>query len=89
MLDVRRREFIVALGGATVARPLAARAQQGKIRRVGALLPVAADDAEFQVRLAAFQQELAISGWAIGRNVRSAPDSSTAWRGRAATPPAS
>jgi putative ABC transport system substrate-binding protein len=70
MLDVRRREFIVALGGATVARPLAARAQQGKIRRVGALLPVAADDAEFQVRLAAFHQELAISGWAIGRNVR-------------------
>jgi putative ABC transport system substrate-binding protein len=70
MLDVRRREFIVALGGAAVAWPLAARAQQGKIRRVGALLPVAADDAEFQVRLAAFHQELAISGWAIGRNVR-------------------
>jgi putative ABC transport system substrate-binding protein len=58
------------LGGAAVAWPLAARAQQGKIRRVGALLPVAADDAEFQVRLAAFHQELAISGWAIGRNVR-------------------
>jgi putative ABC transport system substrate-binding protein len=67
---LKRREFITLLGGAAVAWPLAARAQQGKIWRIGALLPVAADDAEFQARLAAFHQELAISGWTIGRNLR-------------------
>ena len=30
----------------------------------------AADDAEFQARVAAFLQALAQSGWTIGRNVR-------------------
>ena len=51
--------------------PLAARAQQGeRVRRVGVLLPAAADDAEFQARLAAFYQGLALLGWTIGRNVR-------------------
>jgi putative ABC transport system substrate-binding protein len=33
-------------------------------------LPAAADDAEFQARLAAFHQGLALLGWSIGRNVR-------------------
>jgi putative ABC transport system substrate-binding protein len=67
---MKRRQFITLVGGAA-AWPFTARAQQGeRVRRIGALLPVAADDAEFQVRLAAFHQELAISGWAIGRNVR-------------------
>ena len=53
------------------AWPLAARAQQGeRMRRIGMLLPAAADDAEFQARLAAFHQGLALLGWTIGRNVR-------------------
>ena len=34
------------------------------------LLPAAADDADFQARVGAFLQELAQSGWTIGRNVR-------------------
>ena len=142
---VRRRQFITLLGGAA-AWPLAARAQQPvRMRRIGILMPGAADDAESQVGLAAFHQGLALLGWTVGRNVRidtrwatanaaeladtrrnwsrsyrksswplaprpwghccrqpapcrscsrtsaipSPPASSIAWRGRAATPPAS
>jgi putative ABC transport system substrate-binding protein len=68
---MRRREFITLLGGAAVAWPLAARAQRPeRMRRIGVLLPAAADDAEFQARLGAFLQGLALLGWTIGRNVR-------------------
>jgi putative tryptophan/tyrosine transport system substrate-binding protein len=68
---MNRREFITLLGGAACAWPLAARGQQGeRMRRIGVLLPAAADDAEFQARVGAFQQGLALSGWTIGRNVR-------------------
>src|SRR5262249_36657833 len=68
--QLKRREFIALLGGA-VAWPLAAHAQQGdRVRRIGVLLPAAADDAEFQTQMGAFQQGLALLGWTIGRNVR-------------------
>jgi putative tryptophan/tyrosine transport system substrate-binding protein len=68
---MRRREFITLLGGAVAAWPLAARAQQaGGMRRIGVLLPFSADDAESQVRMGAFLQTLALSGWTIGRNLR-------------------
>ena len=40
------------------------------MRRVGIILPAAADDPELQARLAAFHQGLALLGWTIGRNVR-------------------
>ena len=67
---MRRREFIT-FGGAAAAWPLAARAQQPeRMRRIGVLLPAAADDAEFQARVGAFLQGLALLGWTIGRNVR-------------------
>jgi putative ABC transport system substrate-binding protein len=67
---MQRRKFITLLGGA-VAWPLAARAQQGeRVRRIGVLNPAVADDAVFQARIGAFQQELALLGWSIGRNVR-------------------
>jgi putative tryptophan/tyrosine transport system substrate-binding protein len=68
---MKRREFIAGLGGA-VAWPLATRAQQtaAQMRSIGLLMPAAADDAEFQARVGAFLQGLALSGWTIGRNVR-------------------
>src|SRR5262245_44013663 len=68
---MKRREFISLLGGATVAWPLGARAQQRmRMRRIGVLLPAAPDDAEQQSWLGAFLQGLAQSGWITGRNIR-------------------
>ena len=68
---MRRREFITLLGGVAAAWPVVTRAQQGeRMRRVGVLLPAAADDAEYQARVGAFLQGLQQSGWTIGRNVR-------------------
>jgi putative ABC transport system substrate-binding protein len=65
-----RRAFIVGLGGAA-AWPLAAWAQpREKVRRVGVLMNLAAEDPEAQARLAAFVQGLQEAGWAVGRNVR-------------------
>ena len=58
---MRRREFITLLGGAAVAWPLAARAQQAeRVRRVGVLIHLAESDSEGQARLGAFRQGLAI-----------------------------
>jgi len=68
---MRRREFIILVGGAAVAWPPMTRAQQTeRVRRIGILLPGGADDPVFQARVAAFYQELALLGWSIGRNVR-------------------
>jgi putative ABC transport system substrate-binding protein len=68
---MRRREFIGVLGGAVIAWPLAARAQQPeRMRRIGIILPAAADDSEFQPRLEAFRQRLQDFGWIIGRNLQ-------------------
>ena len=67
---MERREFITLLGGVAVW-PLAARAQQTeRMRRIGVLLPAAADDREFQIWVAAFHQGLGQLGWIIGRNLR-------------------
>ena len=71
MLDLRRRQFITLLGGAAATWPLAARAQQGeRVRRIGVLMNLAADDPEAPARIAAFAQGLADLGWSIGRNLR-------------------
>ena len=67
---MRRREFIILVGGAA-AWPMVARAQQNeRVRRIGVLVASSADDAEFQARVAAFNEGLAQLGWIDGRNVR-------------------
>jgi putative ABC transport system substrate-binding protein len=67
---VNRRDFITMLSG-TAAWPLAARAQQGeRMRRIGVLVAATPDDPEYQTRMGAFQQGLALLGWIEGRNVR-------------------
>jgi putative tryptophan/tyrosine transport system substrate-binding protein len=68
---MRRRELISLLAGGAAAWPLAARAQPvERMRRIGLLLPAAADHREFQVWVAALHQGLAHAGWIIGRNLR-------------------
>jgi putative ABC transport system substrate-binding protein len=71
MLDLKRREFITLLGGASVAWPLAARAQQdGRVRRVGVLMAYSETDPEAQARFGAFRRGLADFGWVEGHNLR-------------------
>src|SRR5256886_14837669 len=68
---IGRRTFLATLGGAAAAWPLVARAQQReRMRRIGIILPASSDDAEYQVRVGAFLQALALLGWTLGRNVR-------------------
>ena len=65
---MRRREFMTLLGAAA-AWPLAARAQQARMRRIGVLMNLPSDDPESQARNAAFLQTLGGLGWIVGRNI--------------------
>jgi putative ABC transport system substrate-binding protein len=66
---MRRREFIILLGGAATW-PLAAQAQQvDRRRRIGFLTNFAENDASVQRYLAAFQKRLNEAGWQNGRNI--------------------
>jgi putative ABC transport system substrate-binding protein len=68
---IGRREFIAGLGGATLAWPQAARAQQPhRTRLVGILMPFPESDAAQQTRFRAFRQELTKLGWSEGSNVQ-------------------
>jgi putative tryptophan/tyrosine transport system substrate-binding protein len=68
---MRRRDFITAVAASTLAWPLAAGAQQReKMRRVGVLMTLAADDPEGLARVTAFAQRLQELGWREGRDVR-------------------
>jgi putative tryptophan/tyrosine transport system substrate-binding protein len=67
---IGRRHFMSLLGGAAAARPLAARAAGERMRRIGVLNTLAADDVLAQARQGAFLQGLQQSGWTIGRNVQ-------------------
>ena len=67
---MKRRE-VITCSAARRSWPLAAQAQPGeRMRRIGVLMGLAADDPESQARLAAFAQGLKQSGWTIGQNLR-------------------
>ena len=69
MFDMRRREFLTLLGSAAVAWPLAARAQTKRMRRIGVLMGLVANDPEAQSRVVAFENGLRELGWVKGRNL--------------------
>ena len=67
---MKRRQFITLLGGAAVAWPLAARAQQAlRVRRVGVLMGAVESDPARRSQLAAFRGALAKLGWREGSNL--------------------
>src|SRR5215831_17725880 len=69
--QLKRREFITLLGGAAAAWPLAARAQRAeRVRRVGVLMGLDANDPEGQSEAGALKQGFQKLGWIEGRNLQ-------------------
>jgi ABC-type uncharacterized transport system substrate-binding protein len=69
-IDIGRRQFISALGGAAFAWPLTASAQQpDRMRHIGVLMPLPKDDREALQRTVAFKQALGQLGWIEGGNI--------------------
>ena len=66
---MRRREVVAGIASAVVW-PLSARAQQPeRVRRVGAVLPLADGDREGEERKTVFERALAQLGWTTGQNL--------------------
>src|SRR5262245_41305536 len=63
---MRRREFIILSAGAAMW-PFASRAQQpDRVRRIGVLMNIAADDPQASVQVTAFVRGLQERGWTVG-----------------------
>jgi putative ABC transport system substrate-binding protein len=68
---MRRREFITFFGGAAAGWPLKARAQQSeRVRRIGLLMNLAADDPQASPQLAGFVRRLQELGWSVPGNLQ-------------------
>jgi len=67
---MRRRTLLAILGTAAVSWPLVVSAQGERVRRIGILMPFPPKDAEMQMRVRAFREELRKRGWAVGVNVQ-------------------
>jgi ABC-type uncharacterized transport system substrate-binding protein len=68
---IERRKFLATLGGAAVAWPLAARAQQGERMRRIVVFPLGAEsDPEAQAYVSALRGGLEKLGWINGQNIR-------------------
>jgi len=65
---MRRREFILLLGGVAMSS-LSARAQPHGVRRIGVLIGYAETDSEVRIHIAAFLDGLRKLGWTEGRNI--------------------
>jgi hypothetical protein len=76
--QLNRREFITLLGGAAAAWPLAARAQQPKLARIGALYIGTADEEAFKTNLRDGLREL---GYVEGQNIAFESPRKESWIG--------
>jgi putative ABC transport system substrate-binding protein len=67
---IRRRQFLMMLGGTAAAWPLATSAQQtDQMRRIGVLMNLPSDDPEGGARVTAFVQALQKLGWTEDGNI--------------------
>jgi putative ABC transport system substrate-binding protein len=66
---MNRRVFITLIGGVWAARPLAARAQGDRVRRIGVLMAIAENE-EGRARIAAFREGLQAFGRVEGRDIQ-------------------
>jgi putative tryptophan/tyrosine transport system substrate-binding protein len=68
---MKRREFMMLVSAAAATWPHAVRAQQSeRVKRIGVIMSVSADDPEGRLRIAAFLKDLQLLGWSDGRNVQ-------------------
>src|SRR4029453_3804569 len=69
-IDIGRRRFMALLIGATATQPIPLHAQpSGRPRTIGFLMGLE-NDAESQVRIKVFEQELQKEGWSLGDDLR-------------------
>jgi putative tryptophan/tyrosine transport system substrate-binding protein len=67
---MKRREFMLLLGGAAAWPAVVPAQQPERMRRIGALIALIEGDPEGQARLGAFRKGLSELGWVQGRNIQ-------------------